>query len=71
MNGVDGVDGVNVMDGVDGVSELSKEKKKKRKRKAKRLKMQENVLMQQKLNLILTKKNGMERKNSFENVRNY
>ena len=46
------MDGVNVMGGVDGVSEISKEEKKKRKRKAKRLKMQENVLMQQKLNLI-------------------
>ena len=52
VKGVKGVDGVNVMDGIEGVSELSKEEKKKRKRKAKRLKMQENVLMQQKLNLI-------------------
>jgi hypothetical protein len=52
VKGVKGVDGVNVMDGIEGVSELSKEEKRKRKRKAKRLKMQENVLMQQKLNLI-------------------
>ena len=52
VDGVDGMDGVDGGDGIDGVGELSKEEKKKRKRKAKRLKMQENVLIQQKLNLI-------------------